>query len=56
MNDNEQIRAIFVNGVANITRSTRVANLVHAKIILWKRYLCLLSIVFWTIILYILFS
>jgi hypothetical protein len=55
MSHNEQIRAIFVNGIAYITGSARVANLVHAKITLWKRHIGLLSIALWSIILYVLF-
>ena len=54
MSDNEQIRATFVTSIANITGSTRVANLVNAKIILLKRYIWLLGIALWSVILYVL--
>jgi hypothetical protein len=55
MGENEQIRATFVTGIANITGSTRVANLVNAKIILLKRYIWLFGIALWSVILYLLF-
>lgn len=54
MSDNEQVRAAFVSGIAYITGSARVANLVNAKIILLKKHIWLLSIALWTIILYVL--
>jgi len=54
MSDNEQIRATFVTGITNITGSTRVANLVNAKIIRLKSYIWLLGIALWSFILYVL--
>jgi hypothetical protein len=52
MSDDEQILAIFVNGIAYITGSTKAAQWVRLKIIERKRYIWFLSILIWSIILY----
>jgi hypothetical protein len=54
MSEDEQIVAIFVNGITQITGSPQAADRVRTKIMEWKRHLWLLSIIFWSIILYVL--
>ncbi len=53
MTEDEQILAFFINGITYITGSTQLAERVREIILRWKGQLWLVTLLFWTIILYL---